>query len=372
MSSYFIFGSTGRLLLQLFGFLLVVYAAYNTPNKKNLIKKSIISFLFFVIIILISLVNEQEVFDFTNVIFALICFILTILGLVIGNNHSYYNNISNTHVFLFCGLLLVSSFYFHNYLNVNFLNTRSLDLENSVNTIGMAYTNGMLFFFFYYLNLRMKKANIIIRGIIIFSIIICFFNILATQSRGALIYILLTSLIINSKFIFSKNIFKFILAVLSLVLIFYLLYPILVDNFPILESRFLGLFNRLENLFMFSQNKNIDLSAQARQVFIADFYNEFYSFILLGQFNYKPYPHNLFLELIMRWGLIGVTLSFLILKSFYRAIYNANSTTQSNNRMLILICSLFIFSLLQSLSSLSLEMNRMLWFGFGFFITFKK
>ena len=64
MSSYFIFGSTGRLLLQLFGFLLVVYAAYNTPNKKNLIKKSIISFLFFVIIILISLVNEQEVFDF--------------------------------------------------------------------------------------------------------------------------------------------------------------------------------------------------------------------------------------------------------------------------------------------------------------------
>jgi hypothetical protein len=367
------FGSNGRLLFQFLGFLFLIYAAYIAPNKKNLIKKSIITFLFYVTIILISLANEQDVFDFNNVILGLICFVLTILGLIIGKNYSYFEYVSNIHVLLFSSLLFLTSFYFQNYLNVNFLNSRSLDLENSVNTIGMAFTNGMSFFFFYYLLHRMKKANIVIRGVIFFSILVCLFNVLATQSRGAIIYILLTFLIIHLKDLISGSyIFKFTLSFIFIILVFYLIYPIVVDYFPILESRFVGLLNRFENLFLYSQNKNVDLSSQARQVYLANFYNEFYSFILLGQFNYKPYPHNIFLELIMRWGLIGVAVLFLILKSFYKAIYYVNSKIKSTFSIPILICILFVFCLLQSLSSLSLEMNRMLWLGLGFFITFKK
>ena len=180
-------------------------------------------------------------------------------------------------------------------------------------------------------------------------------------------------LIIHLKDLISGSyIFKFTLSFIFIILVFYLIYPIVVDYFPILESRFVGLLNRFENLFLYSQNKNVDLSSQARQVYLANFYNEFYSFILLGQFNYKPYPHNIFLELIMRWGLIGVAVLFLILKSFYKAIYYVNSKIKSTFSIPILICILFVFCLLQSLSSLSLEMNRMLWLGLGFFITFKK
>jgi hypothetical protein len=73
--------------------------------------------------------------------------------------------------------------------------------------------------------------------------------------------------------------------------------------------------------------------------------------------NYRPYPHNLFVELIMRLGLVGVMLCFFFISAIRKALRNIKSPEVN------LLAILFLVSVSQAMSSLSLEMNRGLFLG---------
>ncbi|MNG14382.1 hypothetical protein D3C84_981280 [compost metagenome] len=105
---------------------------------------------------------------------------------------------------------------------------------------------------------------------------------------------------------------------------------------------------------------------------IEDFFENIGDVILIGKERYVPYPHNQFIEIIMRWGLfLGLPLFVFSIRNFIRALIlllkKGNISPFVN-----LILFIFIFSFFQSLSSMSLEMNRTLWFGFGFLAAISK
>mgnify|MGYP007020175177 CR=1 FL=1 len=67
----------------------------------------------------------------------------------------------------------------------------------------------------------------------------------------------------------------------------------------------------------------------------------------------------------MRWGIIfGAPLLILIVRNFFKCLklLVKNFAIKPLNKLFI-FC--FLFAFLQSMSSMSLEMNRMLWLGLG-------
>lgn len=107
---------------------------------------------------------------------------------------------------------------------------------------------------------------------------------------------------------------------------------------------------------------NSDKSSQERlyvyKVFFNDFVTDFF-----GKKNWKgiTYPHNLFVELYWRFGVL-LTLGIIFSVS-RKVVRNSRIVTQNN----IFFRALFIFSFLQSLTSLHLEINRALWLSLGHF-----
>ena len=76
--------------------------------------------------------------------------------------------------------------------------------------------------------------------------------------------------------------------------------------------------------------------------------------------DYRPYPHNLFVELIMRLGLLGVFAVLVVIKSFRKAFISLKGP---NPRLLPIF---FVVATIQAMSSLSLEMNRAFFLGLAF------
>ncbi|RIW11797.1 hypothetical protein D0X99_20200 [Algoriphagus lacus] len=78
------------------------------------------------------------------------------------------------------------------------------------------------------------------------------------------------------------------------------------------------------------------------------------------------------MEILMRWGILGWTFVVFSLLCFFRAFKIFKVVSVDPNLLEFLLICLFLFSYLQSLTSLSLEMNRFLWLGFGYLFGYKK
>src|SRR5690606_7939385 len=117
------------------------------------------------------------------------------------------------------------------------------------------------------------------------------------------------------------------------------------------ENEFLQLkleaFNdRLISLFGYTSNNIRDLSVAAREDVYMYFFNNLPEFYF-GQANYKPYPHNQFLEIIMRWGLFGLPLLIFSIWIFCKSLFLFKKDLLFRTPLLFLILSLFLFSYLQ-------------------------
>ena len=78
------------------------------------------------------------------------------------------------------------------------------------------------------------------------------------------------------------------------------------------------------------------------------------------------YPHNQWLEILVRYGLLGVPLLlfsiFVFSKTMVRGLFGRYHLSPEWYFMALI----FIFAYLQSLTSLRLDVNRVLWLGLGY------
>jgi len=372
MNSFFVGGVLFRSVTMSIGFLLILVAVFLSPNKNGTLAFSLKVLVFYIIYILIAIFNDHQTLSITNIIFGLICIGLLISGFIIGKNHQIFEKLSSNVILFYSFLIFLSAFFFQEYLFSNSLGSRSFELDISVNTIGMAYTNSLLFLLFYSILRVNKNLSLFVRIILIGAILTCLVTILTTQSRGAIIFLSITLIVIYIKNLFRfKKIILYAVVILFLFFVFNYLISFLREYLPIFDARIEGLSSRLERLFLFTNNTETDLSGLARQEFYKDLNENIKSYILIGKNNYIPYPHNLYLEMVMRWGVFSLPLIFISISMFLKSFKYLKTQNFNIIPIPITIIILFLFCYFQSLTSLSLEMNRLLWFGFGFLISFK-
>jgi len=91
--------------------------------------------------------------------------------------------------------------------------------------------------------------------------------------------------------------------------------------FPILETKIEATTLRFEYLLEFTTTGRGNASADEREMVYNNFYNNLDDFILFGKKGYLPYPHNQFMEIIMRWGIIfGAPLLIFNVRNIFKGL----------------------------------------------------
>ena len=364
--AFLIAGENGKYLVLFFGVFLLLLASLKRKFQKQEIRFYVFSFSFYMVYLLIAFIQDQKTTDTLSLTFGIINFFLLCAGYSLGLKNYTNLKLSNKIITLISVLAFVGTLKFiqlqTNY-TIGFVD-RGIG-DSVLNPVGVAYSNSLLILFLYWLFKNTEKK--ILKYIISLSFLLAFFVLISTLSRGALLFTI-SILIIN----YFKGVKQFVLFLvkffkLSLIISFLALIVFFVSqNFDFLKIKIDGILERFSQIFTFLDKNEGDLSISGRRDYYNIFKEEFQNFIFFGQYGYTPYPHNQFLEIIMRWGLFGVPLLFFSINKFLISLKLLYSKNLIKNNMLFLMTFLFVFSYLQSMSSLSLEMNRTLWLGFGF------
>jgi len=364
-NAYFIFGNPGKYISLFIGFFFIVKAALNEKITNHDFRFFLSSFFVYLIYIFIAIIQAQKTLTLLNLAFGFVCFVLLNVGFVLGKHNYKLPKINPKLTLVFLIIIIISLvFVFKQQIEMRIIsNSRDLG-DKELNGIGIAYIESLLFLFVFWLwHNNLQKAIKLIAIITLTGIAIVMF---ATGSRGALIYLsffLLLFFLKGQKLakVKKKTIIKslFSLGLVTIVIIN------LFEKSVFIKDKLDFLIVRFNLLWNFLTNNGTDLSSQDRIGFYQNFSKNWIEYIF-GQVGYTPYPHNQFMEIFMRWGLFGVPLIIFSLFIFINAYKQINRKKFLKEPFLFLIVGVFFFSYLQSMSSMSLEMNRTMWLGFGY------
>jgi O-antigen ligase len=364
-SAYFLFGASAKLTALFIGFSMIVYSCTKFDVLRKWGGHLFIQAIFFLLLIALAIINDQETLDRIDIIFAAICFFMFTSGFLLKKNKSFLTQTLQLNVVIYLIIYagcLFSAFIFYQKQSVLFsesiLGVRDLG-DESLNPVGVAYNHALLFILVTWSLSANQKKWLFLLGLSAATSTLLVVSL--TLSRGAVTYLILLGLLLVLRFVISKGVIKIfywgvILISISLGMLNYL------STNNLIEAKWNSLEARFDRV-----GQSSDESINKR----ADFYGSFSDNVLdysFGQYNYRPYPHNQFLEIIMRWGLFGLPLLIISLLSLYKSLnWIILNHSENLNTIHGLIILLFLFCFFQSMTSLSLEMNRFLWFGFGYF-----
>lgn len=370
-NAYFILGNSLKLSCLFLGFIGVVTSTFTMRINKKSIKFAIISILFLLLYWAIAYFNEQQTLETTLLIFDVICVFLLISGYIISQNINLNIKFYSLTIIIVCFLTIIGTYFFlknQTLLSIQTSSTQRIASnsdDDNINAIGLAYTNASLLFLLFFL-LREKYLKKWLKIFIIISIICSVVILVSTSSRGAMLYVVfLLILFYLSKIKSIKTLIRSMFILLLSIIILIGVYFGLKDFFPIIEAKVEFTFKRFETLFSFLESGSGDGSSAERKEFYDYFFKNLNDFILLGENNYHPYPHNIFMEILMRWGLFGVPLIIFVITKFIKALGFVTNKIELIP-LNLLFSFLLLFSILMSLSSMSLEMNRGMWLTLGF------
>lgn len=371
VNGYFVGGNALKYLILAVGLLMIFSYNINGHLKKHKgwVEISIFASLYFPLVIVKAFLQEQYTTSPTIIIFGVINVLLIITGALIAKNESlikFPNKKTIIIIFILTFVGAIFFFIFQNSLVVTVgTSGRAVGGEDDgVNVIGIAYTNALIFIILFiihrFLGKRSKLMSYTALALMLLSVLV----IIQTQSRGAIIYLAIIIIL----FSFSGLKLQKAIPMLMRTLLYLFLGALLVFAFikinPGAQRSFDGFMNRMDDLVGSVQGTSVDRSSEEREDKYNDFFNNYDQYLFVGQRHYTPYPHNIFIEIIQRFGLIfGIPLILVILTCVIRAtkyIYN-----KEPDMVLLLFSMVFLFSFFQSLSSMSLEMNRTLWLSMG-------
>ncbi|MAH40213.1 MAG: hypothetical protein CML08_02275 [Puniceicoccaceae bacterium] len=331
--------------------------------------------------------REQNTTDFFNVIFTGIAAGFFINGVMWASPRKsfsqneikyFFNKIGSYLLLPLVLILLLSTNEYSNYLkySINLMGGgRELSLDTG-NPVGVAYANGIASIVFLFITLNVK--GLIFKGASFLGMLLSLFIVISTASRGASLFLILTSLLYFIVYIrmlqrennlqkVAKRIFIGGVAILVFFSIYFFLQR---ENFLVLFDRVSVLFSRFSDAFNYLEGLNDDRSTGGRFEVYKYHLNYFSEWIIFGEKNYTPYPHNLFLEIIMRLGLIGLPLVFVFIYINLKTFLNLFNKSFYKTVDWYFFSFLFFFSFLQSMTSLSLEINRGIWISLGFLLAY--
>tara|TARA_A100001015_G_scaffold315308_1_gene426839 strand:- start:3730 stop:4686 length:957 start_codon:yes stop_codon:yes gene_type:complete len=243
------------------------------------------------------------------------------------------------------------------------------------NPVGIAYIFGILAVVAYCATLFSR--NFFQFNISFFAFIICLVNIVFVQTRGAMLYLCLTLLVL-SFIVLSKR--RKQISKLKLVLNTCLSSILGIGLISLLGGsafmgRVLSYVERFSNIFKSTVTQaSIDTTTDSRLLLWQHTIELIKSNYLFGMQFYSDYPHNSLLEIVSRFGLFGLILYlFMLYKliNFLLSVYSLKNIHFMN----ILFLGILFYSFLQHQTSLSYENNRAFYIGLGYclgFLSIKK
>ena len=243
------------------------------------------------------------------------------------------------------------------------------------NPIGFAYiTSITCLISVFFLKISANKS-IILLSLILF--LICQTNLLLSQSRGPFLFCLISSFtfLYLTKSLKLYKIYNIIGWCLFSIILLYFAKNLLSDDISILRYRFINMFERLIVLSDFFLSENSDQAIDERMYYINFYLDNFFNSFPFGIENYYYNPHNFVLEIIARFGIGSLPIFFVhvftLMKSaaiFKYFVYRNESAIKPAHCLLLLVFCIYIFSILQSMTSLYFEINRFLWISSGFIL----
>jgi len=366
-NAFVVFGSLGKYFFLVVGLSLIIRSinGLNFFFKKNIFTV-FRALVFFMILLFISYeLGHQHLLEPMKVFFGIVCLILFLWGAFFKKTPDNFELNLDFRIILLCSLFIIFSSYKFYYFQLYEGSDSGRNVGEDLNAVGVAYTHGQLFLIFAFL---LKKLNNVKVKIVV---VIALFSVLATmmftESRGALLYLVVTLLMFYGSF-FKKilNPKRVIFVMIILLGSFFIFRnnPVIKAKTERINIRFTSMINYLDQSN--SYDGSLEEREQMQKVFF-ERYNEMY----FGYSEYGFYPHNQFIEIFMRWGLLGLPLIVISLYCIAKSILFV-FTTKRTNELAFFVISIFFFSYLQSMSSLSLEMNRFMWLGFGYILISKK
>lgn len=379
----YLLGGVYKWVGLILGFGLILFSAVRKSSYDRVLMNSlgfiIIAITYFIILEFISLFNNHySVGSLQNIIFSIVSFFLFLSGYLISKCAPSLKEMKSSVLeLIFSIIFILASIKYIEYVKVLnfFVQGRSMDEGASGNPVGIAYQFSILALIFLYL--FRSQTNILYKIVFLVSALFSGAVILTTESRGAVAALILGMLylsvasLFNRRFIrslkskkkyFNNLVFLGLGGLVSVIMVFFAF----VNDFIIME-KFDALYARFENFYFMLIGEKSDLSTQNRVDLYMHFLNRPEEWILIGEKNLSFYPHNQFLEIFIRFGLLGIP---LFLASLYGAFkfHTLNFSKKFHSEEFIFMSMLFAFSYLQSQSSLGLDINRALFLSLGFMI----
>jgi O-antigen ligase len=368
-SSHILFNTLGKYLTLFIGLVVTIYSSIKIGSLKKNQTVIFFSIFIYLVMLILAFINHQKTIEPQLISFSIIALVLFICGIIIDRTKTILPRRINQPIeySILCLVILTSIVFYFNQtslLSVSLNSSRQLG-EDQGNAVGIAYTFSLLVIFTTWIFTFEK--SFILKFLSITAIISALSVIVITLSRGAIIYLLLLALTLIVRSLKSRKSIVTLFTMLCIIIVVYLTFGSFTNN-DLIQIKFEALTTRFDRLF---ENSN-DQSVEWRKNTYAVFVEEWPQFIF-GQWRYTPYPHNQLLEIIMRWGIFGVPLIIVLFVSMKKAfMILIKRNKYPINSLHSLFAMLLFFCFFQSMSSLSLEMNRLLWFGYGFFLTSNK
>ena len=391
----FLFGSLGyklivskpvHLCFLFFGLALVLLASVKRIKKFSY---RLIRFLILTIFIMSIFVLQQfmqgylkEILDI-NIILQLVIFILFIAGAFMGSTVMLESKISLLQIFIMALFVVIGFialiFDIQQVLKEGMIRAYS---DDDLNPNGAAYTSAIICILFFYVLLQAE--TVLSKSIAIITMVIAIFSIFFTGSRGASLFLLIVfflrllskNKIINTLTKKTKSRkFRLILSIFFPVLflfifsMYFIEAEVIYSRIDYLLDRFFMAYDHIFNPYAYVS----DMSIAEREYLQKYYLNNWIDWFPFGMKEYGvyPYPHNQLIELGARFGFTGILLSLIIFAILVRSsVFILFSKNKLFLQEIIFFWMMFLFSYLQSMTSLSLEINRALFLGFGYFIGF--
>jgi O-antigen ligase len=137
----------------------------------------------------------------------------------------------------------------------------------------------------------------------------------------------------------------------------------------LLQSREDLLTGRLQAVKQYAAGeRGPDLAMKGRLLHLEEVLENVGDWWIIGKVGYARHPHNQYLEFLVRFGVFigGIAIVWSVRNGMRLATLPYEHKFLRDNMEFVLIAGVFAYSYLQSMTSLTLEQNRVMWLGFGY------
>ena len=373
---YFVGGQSARMGSLVVGFGLIVGAAFLRAGGQigKHLPFVVLTGSYFILLAMLTRFQDHAIwYDRQQQIFTVVCLVLFWVGYILAREKRHDFVSANQLSLVGLGVLaLLCLVRFLGYVKlISFEGSARGFGDTTLNPVGVAFANTCLGLVF--LMLAMLNKNLLRKALYLLVAFAAVFVVFSSASRGAIIWGSLAMVffcVLNRHrgYLTGRSL---VVTLLSMALLLPGLVVLYQSNYAITERLdiLIDRFTQMFDLFR-KYGGDSDQSVSARQYAWSSYLSTIDQWIIFGEKRQYGYPHNQWLEIFVKFGLLGTPMFLMSIILFFKISWSALREKLNPDVEFSIITTLFMFGYLSSMTSLSLQVNRVMWLGFGYLLGF--